>query len=100
MIGLWGFGLTLVLIIAWPLLTIPARVFPKGYFLFWVIISFIWGILATAAMTILPVWESRASLFALVTGKQEEPEQEAVVSGIAEEEDSSSGDPDGITAEQ
>lgn len=87
MIAIWGFGLTGVLIFAWPLLTIPAKVFPKGYFLFWVIISFIWGILATAAMVILPVWESSASILETLSGRRaamltsdtvETPEEEDV----------------------
>ena len=33
---IWGCGLTIVLIIAWPLLTLPVGVFSKGYFTFWV----------------------------------------------------------------
>lgn len=69
-IALWGFGLTFVLVIAWPVLTIPAGNFPKGYFIFWVILSFIWGILATATMVILPVWESKDVLFKVFSGKK------------------------------
>lgn len=70
MIGTWGFGLTILLVILWPVLTLPVRVFPKGYFTFWVIISFIWGILATAAMVLLPVWESKEGILrALTLGK-------------------------------
>lgn len=30
----------------------------KGYFFFWVVLSFIWGLTATAAMVILPVAET------------------------------------------
>lgn len=57
-IAAWGFGLTVILIIVWPVLSLPTRVFPKGYFFFWVVIAFIWGIAATAAMVILPVVEA------------------------------------------
>lgn len=57
-ISVWGFGLTFVLVVAWPLLMIPAQSFSKGYFTFWVILSFIWGLTATATMLVLPVYES------------------------------------------
>lgn len=53
----WGFGLTIVLVILWPVLTIPAQVFSRGYFTFWVILSFIWGLIATIAMLTLPAYE-------------------------------------------
>ncbi|PXF45390.1 Urea-proton symporter DUR3 [Gracilariopsis chorda] len=64
LIMLWGIGLTLVLVVLWPLLTLPAKAFPKGYFTFWVVLSFIWGLLATATMVILPVAESVRSIMA------------------------------------
>lgn len=57
-ISTWGFGLTILLVIVWPLLTIPAKSFSRAYFKFWVILSFIWGILATGAMLILPIFET------------------------------------------
>lgn len=69
-IGLCGFGLTFVLIILWPVLTIPAKAFSKGYFTFWVVLSFIWGLLATAAMVILPVYESRETILRVFKGRQ------------------------------
>eukprot|EP00177_Eucheuma_denticulatum_P007499 GFKZ01013653.1.p1 GENE.GFKZ01013653.1~~GFKZ01013653.1.p1 ORF type:complete len:686 (-),score=74.92 GFKZ01013653.1:55-2082(-) len=69
-IAWWGAGLTVLLVIVWPVLTLPARDFPKGYFTFWVVLSFIWGILATAAMVILPVYESFDGLIAVFRGKK------------------------------
>lgn len=36
MISIWGFGLTGILVIVWPLLSLPFRVFSKGYFTLWV----------------------------------------------------------------
>lgn len=33
-----------------------------GYFAFWVIISLVWGLLATVVITVLPLWESRHGL--------------------------------------
>jgi hypothetical protein len=47
-IMLWvGWGLTFVLLVAWPLLALPAGVFSKSYYTFWVILSIIWGFAAT-----------------------------------------------------
>lgn len=62
-----GIGMTLLLIIIWPVLTLPFKTFSKGYFTFWVIIAFIWGILAFAAMLILPVWESKDAIVRTLT---------------------------------
>lgn len=57
LISVWGFGLTIVLVILWPVLMIPAQKFSLGYFTFWVILSFIWGLLATIAMLTIPAYE-------------------------------------------
>lgn len=64
----WGVALTLLLVVAWPLLTIPAGAFPKPYFVFWIVISFIWCFVATIIMTTLPVWEDRDSIWAIISG--------------------------------
>lgn len=53
-----GYVLTFVLIILWPVLSIPARTFSKDYFAFWVLISIIWGFGGAIVITILPVLES------------------------------------------
>lgn len=45
---------------------------------FWVVISFIWGLMATGAMLILPVWESRDILFKITKGKGSEDQEDAV----------------------
>ena len=45
----YGGGLAFILIIAWPCLALPAGVFSKGYFTFWVIISIIWGLVSLSA---------------------------------------------------
>ncbi|CAN8070123.1 unnamed protein product [Agarophyton chilense] len=66
----WGVGLTLVLVVLWPLLALPARAFSKGYFTFWVILSFIWGIIATVVMVTLPVYESFNTILSAVRGKK------------------------------
>ncbi|KAL4858304.1 Urea-proton symporter DUR3 [Chlorella vulgaris] len=64
---LWvGWGLSITLIVVWPLLALPAGVFSKGYFTFWVILSITWGLLATIVSTVLPLWESRDSLWNVI----------------------------------
>ncbi|DBB03406.1 TPA: hypothetical protein ACH3X3_010770 [Trebouxia sp. C0006] len=59
---LYGGLITLVLVVLWPILTTPAKVFSKGYFTMWVIISIIWGCLAAVVCTVLPLWEARGLL--------------------------------------
>lgn len=51
--------LSVVFCILWPVLTIPAGVFSKSYFYFFVIISIIWGLIAAVIAIFLPLWESR-----------------------------------------
>ena len=59
----WTGGvLTLVMIIFWPLLAIPAGVFSKGYFHLWVIIAMAWGLVASVCTLVLPIWEARETL--------------------------------------
>jgi SSS family transporter len=63
-----GWALTIVLVIIWPLLSIPAGKFTKGYFTFWVLLSIAWGFGAAIVVTILPVKESADDLMAVVNG--------------------------------
>ncbi|KAK9808723.1 hypothetical protein WJX72_002523 [[Myrmecia] bisecta] len=76
----WGGLLALILIPIWPLLALPAGVFNEGYFTFWVVLSMIWGLIATIIATFLPIWESRDSLksiFAHMCGKGTSPSKDA-----------------------
>ena len=58
----YGSMLTLLLIVLWPALALPAGVFSKGYFTFWTVIAIIWGLLASIAMIFLPIWESKDAI--------------------------------------
>jgi SSS family transporter len=75
---IYGSILSLVLILVWPLLALPAGVFNLGYFTFWVIIAIIWGIVASALMIILPVWESWTGIVLitshLFSGQKNDPD--------------------------
>lgn len=53
-----GYALTFILIIVWPLLSVPAGVFSKSYFAFWVMVALAWGFGAALVITILPLVES------------------------------------------
>lgn len=63
-----GYILTVVLIIVWPLLSIPAKVFSKDYFAFWVLLSIVWGFGAAITITILPIAESQSEIGAGFSG--------------------------------
>jgi len=53
-----GWALTILLVVIWPLLSIPAGKFTKDYFAFWVLISIAWGFGAAIIITFLPIMES------------------------------------------
>merc|ERR1712193_163610 len=76
----WGFGFTIVMVVIWPILTIPAGVFTKEYFAFWVFVSLMWGFTATFVIITMPLYESADSilgvLYAMV-GKEYKPTAEA-----------------------
>jgi len=54
----WGFGFTIVMVIIWPLASVPAGVFTKGYWSMWVFISIGWAFVASAVIIALPIMES------------------------------------------
>jgi SSS family transporter len=56
-INLRGWILTIVLVIIWPLLSIPAGKFTKDYFTFWVLLAIAWGFGAAIIITLLPAME-------------------------------------------
>lgn len=63
-----GGVLTLVLVILWPLLALPAGVFSLAYFRMWIIIALTWGFAATLTCLVLPWWESRAHVGKIFKG--------------------------------
>ena len=66
-ISIYGCVLAFVLVILWPALTTPARVFSKSYFVFWVILSIIWGMIAMLILLFLPLWEARHEILVTLT---------------------------------
>jgi hypothetical protein len=53
-----GYFLTIILIFVWPILSVPAGVFTKSYFAFWVLVAITWGFGAAIVITVLPLVES------------------------------------------
>jgi SSS family transporter len=72
----WGLSFTFVMIILWPVFSLPAGcgtsagcgVFNEGYFSLWVGIALAWGTVATAVIIILPVYESWDSISVVLKG--------------------------------
>lgn len=63
-----GYVLTLVLIIIWPLLSVPAGTFTKSYFAFWVLLAIAWGFGAAIIITFLPLIESSEEIATALSG--------------------------------
>jgi SSS family transporter len=63
-----GWVLTIVLVVIWPLLSIPAGKFTKDYFTFWVLLAIAWGFGAAITITILPIMESSGEISAVAKG--------------------------------
>jgi Na+/proline symporter len=62
----WGWFFTIIMVVVWPLLSLPAGVFTKSYFSFWVFISIAWSFIATFVIIALPIFESRESIKGIV----------------------------------
>lgn len=63
-----GYVLTFVLIIVWPLLSIPAGVFTQSYFAFWVLVAIVWGFGSACVITFLPIFESQDEIVDVLQG--------------------------------
>lgn len=63
-----GYGLTFVLAILWPLLSVPAQIFTIDYFAFWVLVSIAWGFGAAIIITFLPLIESQDEIMRVLSG--------------------------------
>lgn len=63
-----GYALTLILIVIWPLLSVPAGVFSRSYFAFWVLVAIAWGFGAALVITILPLTENSEEISTVLIG--------------------------------
>lgn len=63
-----GWALAITLAIIWPAASIPAGVFSKNYFAFWVFLSIVWGFGAALVIITLPIYESRVGIGKMLDG--------------------------------
>jgi len=77
-----GWVITILLIVVWPLLSIPAGIFTKAYFAFWVWVSIVWGFSAAIVTTFMPILEADAEILNFIFCKktvEESPEEKAAL---------------------
>jgi len=80
----WGWGFTILMVIVWPVLSIPAGVFSKDYWAMWVFISIAWSFVATFIIIWLPLYESSEAfitIFSKLTGIQLQESSKPQVAG-------------------
>ncbi|KAI5057012.1 hypothetical protein GOP47_0028830 [Adiantum capillus-veneris] len=58
----WGVGFTLLIVVIWPVMSLPAKVFSSGYFTFWAVIAILWGTIGSVIIILLPIYESWESI--------------------------------------
>merc|ERR1719482_512846 len=63
----YGGGVSLILIVVWPLATLPLGVFPKAIWNLWVAVAFMWGWAAALMIIGLPIYENRKTFAAVLT---------------------------------
>lgn len=64
----WGLGFTAVILILWPLLSLPAGVFSLGYFTAWAVIAIAWGTIGSTVIIALPLIESWGTIRSVLAG--------------------------------
>jgi SSS family transporter len=64
----WGVGFTVVIVILWPALTLPAGEFNLGYFTFWAVVAIAWGTIGSAVIIALPLIESWETIRSICSG--------------------------------
>ncbi|KAJ0242573.1 Urea-proton symporter DUR3 [Hirschfeldia incana] len=64
----WGLVFTLLIVVIWPVLSLPARVFSRGYFWFWAIVAIAWGTIGSIVIVGLPLIESWGTIKSVCMG--------------------------------
>ncbi|XP_031266784.1 urea-proton symporter DUR3 isoform X2 [Pistacia vera] len=64
----WGVGFTIVIVILWPILSLPAGKFSLGYFKFWAVVAIAWGTIGSAVIIALPLIESWETIQSVCLG--------------------------------
>ncbi|XP_015963168.1 urea-proton symporter DUR3 isoform X1 [Arachis duranensis] len=63
-----GVGFTVLIVILWPILSLPAGEFSKGYFYYWAVIAIGWGTIGSAVIIVLPIMESWETIRTVILG--------------------------------
>ncbi|KAI4314577.1 hypothetical protein L6164_027469 [Bauhinia variegata] len=64
----WGVGFTVLIVILWPILSLPAGEFSKSYFNFWAVIAIAWGTVGSSVIIALPLMESWETIQVVIMG--------------------------------
>ncbi|KAI5076039.1 hypothetical protein GOP47_0008895 [Adiantum capillus-veneris] len=64
----WGIGFTLVIVVLWPALSLPAKVFSLEYFTLWTVVAIAWGTIGSAVIIFLPLIESWQTIQLILRG--------------------------------
>ncbi|KAK4792733.1 hypothetical protein SAY86_023168 [Trapa natans] len=64
----WGVGFTFLIVVLWPVMSLPAKVFSKVCFTFWAVIAMAWGTVGSAVIIALPVMESWQTIQSVCVG--------------------------------
>ncbi|XP_072961914.1 urea-proton symporter DUR3 isoform X1 [Typha angustifolia] len=64
----WGVAFTVIIVILWPVLSLPAGRFSLGYFTFWAAIAIAWGTIASVVIIIMPLVESWDTIKDILNG--------------------------------
>jgi len=66
----YGWGYTVFLCVAWPLMCVPMGAFGKSTFQLWAAVALMWGWIAGLTIIALPLYESSAGLMAVLNCKK------------------------------
>jgi hypothetical protein len=80
-------SLTLLILVAWPLLSLPQPVFSRAYFGFWVSLAFISVHMSAVVTIFLPLWEARRFILRVLCKQT----SEKASSSVGENPDQSRG---------
>ncbi|MCO5564733.1 hypothetical protein L7F22_018401 [Adiantum nelumboides] len=64
----WGIGFTIVIVVLWPALSLPAKVFSLEYFTLWAVVAIAWGTIGSAVIIFLPLMESWQTIQLILRG--------------------------------
>ncbi|TVU10534.1 hypothetical protein EJB05_44071, partial [Eragrostis curvula] len=54
----WGVAFTVLIVVLWPALSLPAGRFSVGYFTLWAVLAIVWGTVASVVIIVMPLVES------------------------------------------